>query len=299
MKPFSLGVFALLAIGAAHRTARAAPAPQWQFSAGVNYSTGDYGLSTDTRILAVPLSARVTLGHWKFRVSAPILSINGPADVVAIDGDGGGGTGSGPGGGGEGGGETGPGGGPGEDAVHGAESGDDHGGEIQRRGTVTGLGDISLASTYSLDRIHRTAAYLDVTGRVSLPTGDRDTGLGTGGTDVTLEAELGGDWKRGGVFAGLGRRFLGQVSGLDRRSGWQTAAGGWINANPKTEVGAFYTWRAAPLAGEADPSEATAYVTRRLTRGLRVQVYASAGLSSASPDFGTGVSFIFRQQGRR
>lgn len=270
--------FALMAsAGAAHAKTGL------QLSTGINYSSGKFGGTMDTTVVVVPLSAKVTIGNWAFRGSIPLVSVDGPADVAVVLDDSGGGRGS-----------SGPGG-----------SGRDHPEDDGATSTVTrmnresGMGDASLSATYSFNEIAGTPIYSDVTGRVRLPTGDDDKGLGAGATDYGASAEVGAELGKGGVYVLGGRRFLGSVNGVQREDGWQAGAGFWIDATDKTSFGAGYDWRESATALGDDPSEVSAYMTYQVTEKWRVGLNASAGLNDASPDFGVGLSLVWRAQERR
>ena len=243
------------------------------FASGVDFSSGDYGEAMDTEVVSVPLSARVTTNDWSFRVSIPYLSITGPADVAdTTDGGGDGGDG-------------------------GDGTGAD--GAIARTGTESGFGDTSLSVTRSFRHVggRSSHVYVDVTGRVRLPTGDEDRGLGVGATDYTLNSEVGNSWDSGGAYVSAGRRFLGdRDTGSERQDGWQAGIGGWLRAGEKTRIGASYSWREASVDGNEDPSEVGAYVSYRMTEALRISANASGGLSDASPDYSAGVRFTWRTE---
>lgn len=67
------------------QTAAPAGDPPAVFSVGTgfDFSRGDYGLATDTEVLAVPLTLGYEQGDWLFEARAPWLRIEGPAAVVA------------------------------------------------------------------------------------------------------------------------------------------------------------------------------------------------------------------------
>ena len=246
--------------------------PQLRFTTGVDYSSGDYGRAQETTVLAVPMSARMSFGKWALRASIPYLDIEGPADIVIIDD----GTAPGAGGGGD---PTGTPGAP------------------RRR---SGLGDTTLAATYSMTKLGGTRAYLDVTGRIRLPTGDEAKGLSSGAVDYGLNAELGHAWRKGGAYVNVGRRFLGDPDDVTTRvDGWQGSVGGWVNTSRKTELGAYVSMREASFRNATDPAEVGAYAAYRFTRKWRVQLLASTGLSDASPDFGTALSIAYRPDRQR
>lgn len=58
---------------------------RWKFSTGFDYSTGDYGLDEDTELLYVPLSVEADFFPVRFKLTLPLISLDGPAAVL-IDG---------------------------------------------------------------------------------------------------------------------------------------------------------------------------------------------------------------------
>jgi Putative MetA-pathway of phenol degradation len=79
----SLAVLAALASFAAAAPAQADD--YVQISLGADYSSGDYGSTPDTTILALPVSVKVKQGDFFVRASLPYLHVDGPA----VPGDGG------------------------------------------------------------------------------------------------------------------------------------------------------------------------------------------------------------------
>ncbi len=63
-----------------------------QFSLGADYSSGDYGTTPDTTMLAVPVGFKLKQGDFFVRASLPWLRVEGPA----VPGDGGAIPGAGP-----------------------------------------------------------------------------------------------------------------------------------------------------------------------------------------------------------
>lgn len=239
------------------------------FASGVDYSSGDYGQAIDTEVLSVPLAARVITDHWSFRASIPYLSIKGPADVAdTIEGGGGGDGGGDPGG----------------------------AGSLARTGTEVGFGDLTLQATRSFRRLggEDSGVYFDVTGRVRLPTGDEDRGLGVGATDYTVLGEFGNSGETGGVYANAGWRFLGDRTGTEREDGAQAGVGAWLRVNEGARIGASASWREASSQGNDDPASASVFWSQRLSDNLRLSINAGAGLSEASADYTGGVRLTWR-----
>ncbi len=249
-----------------------AQADSWRVTSGLDYTSGMYGEARETEVLAVPMSVKYITGRFTFRASIPYLYVDGPANVAIVDEGGEGGEGGG--------------------------GGDVVGLPGARRDSRAGFGDTTLSAAYSFNRIGGTRTYLDLTGKVRLPTGDSDEGLGSGATDFIAEAELGRAFRWGGAYVGIGRRFLGDSDRFVREDGWQANSGAWLSRG-KDELGAYWTWKQASVRRFDDPHEVGAYVARRITPHWRMQITANAGLSDASPDFGTAISFTYRSDPRR
>lgn len=236
-----------------------------QLSTGADYSSGDYGASETTDMLAVPVTVKVKTGDLTLKASVPWLHVTGPADV--IPGDGGTGHGNGNGGG--------PGGGGGGAGVT----------------TRSGLGDANLAATYDFGLADST--WLGVTGKVKLPTASEAKSLGTGATDFTLQGDLLQSFGDLSVSLGGGRRFNGSTAELPLSDVWQAEAGLYYTAGP-TQFGLDYEWRGASLPLAGDRSEVTGSVTHKLSDALRLQGYAYTGLADGSPDAGIGAQVLYR-----
>ena len=272
-----------------------------QASSGLQYSDGEYGETTSTSALVVPFSVRATFGAWSIRASVPYVMVDGPADVSEIiDDSSGRGTSSGSG-------SSGSGSGSGTSGRDGSGSGsggsgggddDDPVDLVTADRSESGIGDASIALTYSLDSIGDSPAYVDFTGRVRLPTGSEEDGLGVGATDYVALSEIGWDGDAGGAFVSAGRRFLGAVDDVERVDGWQASVGGWINVSDSAVVGAYYDWRNSSVRDGEDPSSVEAYVSWRLNDAWKVEVNGGIGLSDASADYTGGLTLIWRSAKR-
>lgn len=301
-----------------------------QLSTGVDFSSGKFGGASRTDVTVVPFAARVTTGNWAFRASLPVVSVRGDATTigqqvfVVVDDNGGlrggssGGSGrnkpedsltsnSSPGGSGSGGsGSGGSGSTPGGSGSSsgGSSTGSTGGATVvtpvasTRRVTNTGVGDLSLSASYSFDGLLGKDTYVDLTGRVRLPTGDEDKGLSLGVTDYAAIGEVGYDGAGHGVYLSGGRRFLSNAKSFKRVDGWQAGLGGWAKPSDNTTVGAYVDWRESSSGAGDDPAEVGAYWTYKVSKAWKVGLNASAGLTDASPDYGVGVTLSWRANER-
>ncbi len=241
----------------------------WRFTTGLDLSTGKYGEAKITDVWDAPLTIKAIAGNWTFSATAHYLEISGPANIAIIDPGAGGPSGTGSAG----------------------SAGGAPGGTNRSR---SGFGDTTLAASYTFRDIDKSPIYVELTGKLRLPTGDDHKGLGVGATDEIATAEVGANWKDYGIYATGGRRFLGDSPLFQRRDGWQASAGGWYDFAKGWEVGSYYFWQSAEFDNFEGARELGAYVSTRLGSEWRLQVLASKGFSDASPDWYGGVTITWR-----
>lgn len=294
---------AALAAVAALTGAPAHAADSLSFSTGADYASGDYGGTTRTEVLVVPISARLRWNAWSVRVTVPYVTVRGPADVTVIVDDNGGSSGGS-------GGSSSSGSGRGsDDPTTGDGTVDDNGGSSGGSGSgsgrggndsfsdnrsVSGIGDATLSVVRSFNAIADTPVYVDVSGRVKFASGSESKGLGVGATDYTAGTEVGYSGKVGGVYATAGRRFLGSTATLQRKDGWQWSAGGWVNLGESIEAGLIYSWRETAVAAGVDSQNVEANLGVLLGGGWQAGLFGGAGLSKGSPDYSGGVSLSWQ-----
>jgi hypothetical protein len=271
----SLVALASASIGAG---AGAASAQTVQIGVGAEYSTGTYGGTDETSIYEVPITFRLRAGDWSFRARVPFASIEGPGGVVPGGPDDNGGDRSGPGGGGD----------EDDDLI------ENDLGEVIGGVNESGLADISLSATWSQSIGEDN--YLDLTGRVTLPTGDVAKDLGTGETDFTMLAEFGHDFDGAGVYAFGGYKFRG---GATREDGAQFGAGGYFRPLDGVVAGVDAGWSESSINGLDQSADLTAYSSFTLSPDWRISLYALTGLTDNAPDFGAGLRLTWRADFRR
>lgn len=264
MKRSAAFVALLLAAGVAHAGDGAS------FGVGVDYSSGDYGSQTTTKILSVPLSAKYVTGDWSFKASLPWMRVEGDANVVPGMGllenlnplGRGRGNGNGNGGGGT---------------------------AAPTSGTTSGIGDLRLAATYAIPMEGKWG--VDLTGNVKIATADEDKGLGTGANDYGAAIDV---YRAVGeattVFGGVGYTVLGDSEFIEVDS--------VVNANlgvsqklGDNSVGVMYDYRQPTSEAADDRSEITGFFSFPTSDVSKMQLYATKGLTDGSPDWGAGVSF--------
>ena len=237
-----------------------------KISAGFESSTGDYGQAVSTDIWYFPVVTKATYRNWTARLTVPYLRIKGPGTViggVVICTD-----------------------------VSGKE---DDCSVVSPGSTVTtesGLGDIIGALTYTID-IEKHDIFLDFTGKIKFPTADEDKRLGTGETDYEIRMDSTKIFGSAYIFGGVGRRFVGSPSQFQLDDIWLLNAGGGYQVNRKFGVGASYDFRESSSTTD-DPSEATGYLTYKVTDSVTAMLYGLIGFSDGSPDTGAGLQFSYK-----
>lgn len=237
--------------------ASAAFAADGELSAGVgiDYSKGDYGTGSETKILAIPFMVRYDNDPWKLKLTVPWLRITGRGNVI-----------------------------PG--------IGRDNRGQRSET-TESGIGDTTLAATYGVLDEPRSSFGLDLTAKLKLPTGDEDRGLGTGSVDETLEATLYKSVDRLMLFGAFGYTFFGHSDVVELQNAAHAEVGASTRINATDSVGASLYGRQRVVEGGSPRRELTFFWNRHVAKAQRLQAYFLVGLADGSPDVGLGVSALF------
>ena len=227
--------------------------PLWQFTSGVDFSSGKYGTAERTDVWYTPFTIRYSAEPWQFKLTVPYLRVTSPGGaIIGYDENGvpirgGGGT----------------------------------------RSAESGLGDVVLSATYAL--VERTDFLLDVTGKVKFGTASVSRGLGTGEEDVALALDAFFPRGRLTPFVNVGYKNTGDPAGVDLRDTWQASLGFAYRWSDQWSGGGMFDWRAASTATSESARDLTFYAVYKLTPEFKLQGYLSKGFSNASPDYGLGL----------
>jgi outer membrane putative beta-barrel porin/alpha-amylase len=221
--------------------------------AGADYSSGKYGGTQKTEILYVPFTGKYEIGPWAFKLIVPYIEITGPGNVVGA----------------------------------GADRVTLPGGNAARR-TESGLGDIVANAFYNVVNERNAPFGLDVGAKAKLGTADRAKGLGTGENDYSVQADIFKPLGEFTAFGSLGYRWYGDPPGVSLRNVPYGSIGASRRMSSETSAGLTYDFRPPITAAGSRISEATGFVSQRLSREWKLQVYAVKGFSNGSPDFGVG-----------
>jgi hypothetical protein len=232
---------------------------RWSFASAVNYSVGDYGTGTDTKIVSVPVTLGVTpLDRLWLSLTVPYIRQTTQNAVST-----GGGI-----------------------AARNAKSK----GKLARPATATleeGIGDALLKGAYLLvreaDLIPEIAPY----GRLKLPTADRDRGLGTGEFDETVGVDLAKRLVERVVGSlSLSYTFIGDPPGSDLRNSFGWSLGAAYAVIQPVSVFAFLEGATAVSPGQDDPVEVRVGAELSLTKALRVTAALTRGFTEGAADWG-------------
>lgn len=156
-----------------------------------------------------------------------------------------------------------------------------------------GLGDIWLKLGVEVREFDTDSTGVDLVLKLKTRTGDAQRGLGSGGVDVAVQADLLraiGPWVG---FGHVGYRHTGDVPGLrPYRDPWYGGVGAYRTVMPRVDVGAMLDLRQA--IGRLGPlAETTVYAAWR-QGGYRLQLHLTRGFAPASPDWAVGVTMRTR-----
>jgi hypothetical protein len=222
---------------------------RFSLSAGAEHTTGTYGGTASTEITYVPLILRYQVDDTSFRLTIPYLSIT-TTGLVETEGGvvGSGGT---------------------------------------QRTSLSGLGDLIGAVTTAIVSDNRQKFYVDVTGKVKLPTAD--AGLGTGKADYAAQLTLSKDFDRSGVFGAIAYKLVGSPPGEQLRNVASAFIGGSYRFLPATTASLIADVGQSTIPGRETKRVLTAELGHRFDRDTRVRVFVLKGFSTSSPDKGAGV----------
>lgn len=236
--------------------ARAAEMPESvvQLSTGIDYSSGDYGLNTDTDITYIPVSLKYATLPWSFKATVPYVHITGPGGVIA-----------------------------------GADGGIVINSATSKKTTEQGLGDIVLSASYALDTLLDTSTLIDVTAKAKIATADESKGLGTGENDYSLQLDTAKAYGNLMPFATVRYKVMGDPDGIDLSNSWFGSVGADYKTSDKIHLGMSYDYKQAVSATSEDAKEAMAYVNWKMSKKTSLLGYGVIGFSNGSPDSAIGL----------
>ena len=239
---------------------RAFAPENFQLSVGTEFTTGKYGGDRSVDEFYLPVTGWYRTDRIALRLTVPYLQVDGPAGTI-VEGPGG---------------QPIPGDGP----------------DV----TESGLGDVVLGMTvYDVWMNGDGDLALDLGGSLKFGTADEDTGLGTGQTDFTLQADLVKFLPTFTAIGSVGYVVRGDPSDFQLDDGFIASVGGFSRSAPSgMRVGAFLDYRQASYETNDDRLEALGMLGWRMQK-WSAYLTASAGLSDSAPDWGIGLTFVSRR----
>ncbi len=224
--------------------------------AGLNYSSGDYGTGSTTRIVALPFFFRYGQGDWTFKAVVPYYEVSSDNGVV-----------------------------PGLGAVNRG------GARARSAAAIEGWGDPVLSASYAA---YQDASWLlDLTGRVKVPLADASSGLGTGAYDYGAQVDLYKTWGALTMFGGVGYTVFGSAPGIPLDNAYNRSLGAAYRLNVTRTLGVIYDSREALGPTVAPLSEMMVYLDQKLDRRWKTQLYVLLGFDQGSPDRGLGFNLSY------
>jgi hypothetical protein len=248
-----VGVLALTVFCGAMSPLQAATAAETSVSLGAEYTSGDYGTTTETKMWYFPVTLRYETDRTMLALTVPYVVVEGTGNVV------GGGS------------------------AHGLPRTTT---TLTSR-TESGLGDIELAASHV---IAQDAGWrLGLGGLIKFGTADEQDNLSTGEDDVAAQFEAEKTWGNNTLFGTAGYKILGDPPGIDYDNVFYGSVGvsRWLDATHSAGVELYA--QEAPLPGVDGKSELTLFLSGKPEAKARLTGYLIAGFADGSPDWGVGV----------
>lgn len=228
--------------------------PYFNLSAGVEYSTGNYGTTSTTDVYSLPVSALYESGAWALKITVPYLVVSGAGDVV----------------------------------VSGRSSGRHSTSQTMMSSTRSGLGDVVATASYNMYADADFTSAIDLTGRIKFGTASK--GLGSGANDYAAQVDA---YKSLGGFTpslSLGYEVVGSSAELPTNNVYYGMLGASYAFGEKTRGGAEYRYAQQASATSYEQSELSLYASRQIAGEIYLRGYLLKGFASGSPDYGMGLS---------
>lgn len=221
---------------------------------GLDFSTGDYGETSDTDIWYTSFITKYETRRLIFKLTVPYLRITGPGAVVG-------------------------------DTVVSSDG---------NQRTETGVGDVIAGTFLNLSSGAGKAPLIDLGVKVKFGTADEDRGLGSGEEDYSLQLDLADNIGKFTIFGTLGYKWRGEPEEFELEDGAFASLGGGYKFRRKTNGGLILDVKEPGSSGQENIVELTAYIGWKLRGNLKLLGYAVTGFSDTSPDGAIGLQFSYR-----
>lgn len=221
-------------------------------STGFDYSSGKYGGTTSTTILSIPVTGKISVDDYFFRLTIPYIRVSSSGGVVSQ--------------------KLGP------------------FKTVSRNTTVTqsGLGDVTASAGYTFYEEERLV--LDVVGNIKFGTASAEQNLGSGKNDYSAQIDGTYGIDSTSVFATAGYKIIGAPEGVTVRNIAYGTLGISRKLNAVSSMGAAVDAAQGSSETSSGTRELSVFYSRKMSKTEKLSVYLLKGFSDSSPDYGLGVS---------
>lgn len=225
------------------------------FTAGVDYSSGKYGLTESTNIIYMPFTGKYEHDRWLAKVTVPWIQIDGP----------GGATG-------------------GESKILIINN-------VNKHSRESGLGDIVTSLTYTALQLDEQKIFVDVGAKVKFGTASANKGLGTGSNDYSVQTDVYKTLDKLTVLGTVGYKNIGNAGDSNYKLDniWFGTLGAAYRINATNSAGLLIDLRQAAWRYNTNIREYTMYYTHRFNPSYNLQTYVTTGDTKSSVDFSLGL----------
>ena len=223
---------------------------------GVDYSNGSYGTARNTDIMLALSSLSAQIDNFKVSVNVPYMRIAGRG-LLVFDA-------------------------AGNPIV------------INRRTSIapdvrTGFGDLNLSATYTIPSAVLSDFQVQLTGRVKLPTASARRRLSTGEADFGMSVDVSRQLGIWGPFVTVGYLIPGQPSNFSLYNTVSVSAGTTVELDTNLVAIVSYDQDSASARRVGASRELLGSISWIVSNSITLTGYGTAGLSSGSPNVGTGL----------
>ena len=236
-------------------------------SFGYEQTSGDYGSSTNTDIISMPVNLQYMNETWRFKLSVPFISVTGDGTVI-----------------------------PGTNAVisgispfSGSGSGSLSTTTVD---TQSGLGDIITSVSYALSADVDSFIFSELTAEIKWGTASAEKYLGTGENDYSVSLYTIYEKFDLKPFLSLGYLLMGDTSLTNYNDVVFSTAGLMFQLNEDSVLSLAYDYQQTTITGADDSQTLSLYLNKRLNPDWMASAYVLSGLSDAVADSGFGFTLI-------
>ncbi|MDH5512956.1 MAG: transporter [Gammaproteobacteria bacterium] len=222
---------------------------------GAEYTSGDYGTSSKTKMWYFPVTLRHETDRYMLSLTVPYVVVDGSGNVVA----------------------------------GGSMGGMPRMTTSPARRTESGLGDIEVAGSHVIAQTV-SGWRVGLGGLIKFGTADEQDNLGTGEDDFSVQLEADNTIGNNMFFGTAGYKVLGDPPGIDYEDVFYGSVGISHRLDATRAAGVEWYGQESPFPGADGKSELTLFLSGKLEPKTQLTGYLMAGFADGSPDWGAGVT---------